>query len=303
MLTFSEMITDFRNHLDAIGDNFFSDEEIARRLHSAQQEIVRAIQKQSPSFYVSYFDISLVSNQATYDMPLNARLGARVIFSQDTGSAVGGIVPPTVLEALVDADLPSLVNLTDTYMFAFEGNKIRVISTPQSSKSNAIRVWYIPTYGNMLQGSVASATDTTFTLGSTQLTPDYTTYYGKLDLRNDFYNGMEVVLTDGTGVGQQRLITDYDGATKTFTVDTWDTNPDTTTTFYVMCPVPEDHHHLVPVRAALTGAVKNRNRQEELAREYYGAYGRLGGLAELISWVSERQESRMDVVQPYDIGE
>lgn len=48
---------------------------------------------------------------------------------------------------------------------------------------------------------------------------------------DDFYNGCRIVTTGGTGSGQTRTITDYNGTTKVATVATWDTNPDVTTTF------------------------------------------------------------------------
>lgn len=48
---------------------------------------------------------------------------------------------------------------------------------------------------------------------------------------NDFYKGMYVITTGGTGPGQIRQITGYVGATKVATVAAWGTNPDVTTTF------------------------------------------------------------------------
>jgi hypothetical protein len=49
---------------------------------------------------------------------------------------------------------------------------------------------------------------------------------------DDFYNGQTVILITNTGVGQSRIITDYDGTTKVATVDTnWATAPDGTTVY------------------------------------------------------------------------
>ena len=51
---------------------------------------------------------------------------------------------------------------------------------------------------------------------------------------NEFYINDLVVLTSGTGVGQQRHIDSYVGATKTATVNrAWSTNPDATTTYSI----------------------------------------------------------------------
>lgn len=51
----------------------------------------------------------------------------------------------------------------------------------------------------------------------------------------DLYAGTWVLITGGTGVGQPRLITAYNGTTKVATVNpAWATNPDGTSTFVVL---------------------------------------------------------------------
>lgn len=52
---------------------------------------------------------------------------------------------------------------------------------------------------------------------------------------NDILNGYKVMTTGGTGSGQTRYITDYNGTTKVATVSPiWDTNPDNTTTYEIV---------------------------------------------------------------------
>lgn len=50
----------------------------------------------------------------------------------------------------------------------------------------------------------------------------------------DFYINHLVLLTGGTGVGQARYITAYNGTTKVATVAAWATNPDNTSTFALL---------------------------------------------------------------------
>ena len=50
----------------------------------------------------------------------------------------------------------------------------------------------------------------------------------------DFYKNALIVLTGGTGVGQGRRCTAYNGTTKVATVFAWATNPDVTTTFAII---------------------------------------------------------------------
>ena len=49
---------------------------------------------------------------------------------------------------------------------------------------------------------------------------------------NDFYNGLYITITGGTGSGQIRIVEDYVGSTKVVTVDrAWTTTPDSTSTY------------------------------------------------------------------------
>lgn len=67
----------------------------------------------------------------------------------------------------------------------------------------------------------------------------------------DFFVGAWIVLTGGTGVGQARVCTAYNGTTKAATVaPAWATNPDNTTTFAVMPAA-----HVVGVQGNVTGSV------------------------------------------------
>lgn len=51
---------------------------------------------------------------------------------------------------------------------------------------------------------------------------------------DDYYNGLDIEIVDGTGKGQVRRITDYVGSTVTATIDRgWATNPDSTSVYIV----------------------------------------------------------------------
>ena len=71
-------------------------------------------------------------------------------------------------------------------------------------------------------GTAQAGSSTTITLASGASAVD------------DTYNTMSVYITSGTGNGQLRTITDYNGTTKVATVATWTTNPDTTSVYEVM---------------------------------------------------------------------
>ena len=295
----SEMVADARRHLDA-SDRFFTGEEVMDRLHAAQQELIRSIVKEDPSFYVQRYDLSFVGGTGLYDLPLNSRMGTRIIFAENLASPNKQDIPPAQLRNYLGIESPGIVNLTDHWHFILEGGKVRITPTPNNSVTDAIRLWYVPSHGNMLEGNPSATASTTLDFFTTDA--DYTTNYGKIDRRNDFYNGMEIRITDGTGVGQIRTLTDYDGANRRITVAAWDTTPDTSSTFAVICPVPEDHHATVSVRAAMVMAVKNRNRQRDLQNIYYGTPNDRGLFYELLGWIQRRQDSRLETVDIVDFG-
>lgn len=67
---------------------------------------------------------------------------------------------------------------------------------------------------------------------------------------DSFYNGLEVEIVRGTGIGQTRTITAYVGSTKVATVDVaWGTNPDSTSVYKV--------HHRSP--SQISNAAANAN--------------------------------------------
>lgn len=74
----------------------------------------------------------------------------------------------------------------------------------------------------MEAGTAQSATSTTIVLQSDESPTD------------DIHNGSAIVLIGGTGVGQAREITDYAGSSKTATVATWTTTPDSTTKYVIL---------------------------------------------------------------------
>jgi hypothetical protein len=74
-------------------------------------------------------------------------------------------------------------------------------------------------------GTAQAATSTTITLDAGNAAVD------------DMFNGLDIVITGGTGAGQTRLITGYVGVTRVATVSTaWATTPDATSTYDIRIP-------------------------------------------------------------------
>ena len=212
--------------------------------------------------------------------------------------------PVQELRELLSFEAPGVANLSNHHHFILQGNQVRVMGTPGGVHS--IRVYYLPQFGNMIQGQIGGTTTTTLDFFAGD--PNYTFNYGVPDPRNDFYNGMTVLLTKNDGVGDQRTISDYTGGVvRRATVSSaWSTTLNVSegskTEFAVLSPVPEDFHQMIPLRAAMDGAIKNRNRLKEIQSVYYGSPGRPGLEMSLLGWLQARQMSSDDIVVPVDHG-
>jgi hypothetical protein len=275
---------------------------VEEHLHTAQQEIIRHILQQDPSFFVASTPLLPVAGTETYILPENARRGTRLIFVEST-SDVGSEVAPAEMRNYL-AYRGGIVNLCTTLSFVLEGDRVRIMPTP--TDASTVTVWYSPSFGNMIEGSnsatvISSAVTMVLTA---QTVPNYTTTFGVISPRDDYYNGMTIEMTSGAAIGRQRTITNYVGSTRTVTVSAvWGVALAAGDTCIIHCPVPEDFHDLVPLRGAILGSARNRNRQQELEALYFGRYGTTGRLDELMGWVARRSDAQVEVVGYVDHGD
>ena len=99
-----------------------------------------------------------------------------------------------------------------------EGHQIGFRPAPTSSWTAQVK--FLPHHPSPTTGTAAAGASTTLTLASTA------------DGRNDYYNGVLVTITSGTGSGQTGRISDYVGSTKVATMESaWATTPDTTSVY------------------------------------------------------------------------
>jgi hypothetical protein len=297
----SEIFSSTKDHLDA-EDSFWSGAQIWRRMDEAHREIIREIIRERPSFYIASTNISFVADQAEYDMPLNGRRGSRIVVVGNNQTSPAATIVDADIREMFDGQSQSIVNLTQDLRFLLVNGRVRVIPTPGAAVTDALTVYYMPSYGNMIEGVATAGGAATLTPFTGD--PDYSKNYGVLDPRDDYYNDMDLLLYSGTGAGQYKRITDYTGSSNLFTVDSnWTTEPSTDTVFCVMSPVPEDNHDSISVNAALRCSVKGRTRFRDLYRLYHGYQGQTGLLKELLAWVSIRETFRQEQVIPADYGD
>ena len=63
----------------------------------------------------------------------------------------------------------------------------------------------------------------------------------KINMPDDYYNDGAVIITDGTGKGQTRKISDFVSSSGTITVSSaWTINPDSTSSYLVIVKIPQE---------------------------------------------------------------
>lgn len=139
--------------------------------------------------------------------------------------------------------------------------------------ASTLRVRYARMPAAMMYATVSSATSTTFVLTSGSV----------LD---DAYIGDTVVTLAGTGSGQSKAITDYVASTKTFTVATWASTPDATTTLAWCLPDPLDKW---PDLVAMGAAIRLlwRRRDTEMVQNLLAVYA--NDLGDMMNALAQRQ--------------
>ena len=312
-MTPQQMLNQVRIEIDepAAGSSpYWYNSELMHRLHDAQGYLYRKMVQARDNLFLTSFDVDLVASQSNYTLPQNARLGVRWSLIENRISSAN---PPLYVSDIRFQDtllLEGPIGVTDPAESDFgavlERDELRLAPAPGAAATGGVRFWYNPMFGEMLQGTVAT---TTSTLTTTELPKTPTFHKGgtaedTIDPRDDFYNGMDLmVVTDSTtaaAVGQVRRITDYSyseaNTQGTATHTAWTAQPSATAIVAVLCPIPEDMHDLVCLRAAMLAASKRPRLLPFITAKYQDSY------QEAIGWITEDQSFRGNQVIPTDQG-
>jgi hypothetical protein len=287
----SDMLTSLRQYLDEPTAGFWSDEELIGRLSDASKRTARVISGQDSTFFIATTNITFVADQALYDLPQNARLGSRWDHAAklDTNGEVQNFIFDMDLKDRVWGEQLTVGNNYFLYSIAYQGKQMRVSPTPSEALTNAINLVYVPLFSSLHEGTVSGISSTTITFPTTPTVAGP----GAPSIFDDDYIGMDVVITAGTGIGQRREITDYvGGSTLQATVAAWDTTPDTSSTYAVVSPVPDDFHDVVVLDAAMAAGAKSpRRKLQSLSAVLQDRQ------SEMINWVDQRQVFRQQSVR------
>lgn len=186
---------------------------------------------------------------------------------------------PTLNTAQKEALLKAATKLIDT--FRFFGCKI--YDRPNDYRD--VQNLQFPRTGDRAySGKVGSATENSII---------DTSLSNKPNMPSDMWNKGAIVITNGTGRGQTKEISDFDAETGQITVsENWDTTPDVTSYYRIFKRIPDDVRFAVAEQAVYmsNGGGNRAKLQAEGVTEY-----RIGDLMEKFGGNGSSKEMQLSV--------
>ena len=169
----------------------------------------------------SYDGFALSRPKRTIRAAMNAaRPGMKVLIAAGTYNEITPIIVPQRVEIEGDGERTSIIRPVDPTKDIFWLNNNSLV-TKVAFENYTATACAFPDHV-IKNGTAQTGTANTITFASSE------------DTLDGLYREMQVTITGGTGVGQTKTITNYNGATKVATVDTnWSTVPDNTSTYNI----------------------------------------------------------------------
>lgn len=210
----------------------YTDADLIEYIHSAFDQVITSVNVETDHPILVRYDVPVAQGTRDYVLPCNIAEVWRIAkIDSNTGIPSREVWPTNQYTFRGDG-------------FTVEGNILRFQTLMLSSET--LQVLYVASSDVSIHTATAEDGDT----DSITFAEDPTD--GDLDIRPNAYAGYTVRLLDGTGAGQERIVSSYDAATRAATVrPDWDTTPDDTTVYEVLPQYSRLIKHVVADYATL----------------------------------------------------
>ncbi len=259
----------------------YSDANLLVMMNLEHKHLISAYRQRYEDWLGREFVFLTVLNQARNYLPMDAVEIRRIEFI-DGNNVVTGSAPNFVVDE-VNAQFsditPIELNSKDGVIYLNTNSRFRSLEgcylyadeirwSPGTTLGNGryCRVFYTPTSIDLHRATAAAGAANTITLGVNGAT----TTLGSIRLIDNYYQWARIEIISGTGLGQARRITQYNGTTRVATVDSnWGTNPNGTSVYSIVSPIVEDFHELIPLGGAIRAkGIKTEDDTSDMTTMY-----------------------------------
>lgn len=239
-----------RRHLaEAAGQqqgNTWTDSDLIDMLNEAQESLVQDVIGASEDFFGAKKDVDITAGEGTIDLWPGFLYLRLLEFKTGGASSSGDAVYQQATESrLMEGAFGSggmAVESDGQYYYSLYGDQVHLNPVAQQTLVAGGQAWFIREPGVILLETIASAPSATqFVLSS-----------GKAPVESDVMVDMLLDIVSGTGIGQRRKITAWDGPNLTATVSAaFSPALDSTSKIATVSRIPSLFHALLHMGAAI----------------------------------------------------
>ncbi len=197
---------------DFQGQPTWQESEIEYALNKAYDSACRKLVAMDRDYQSVFEDVSIPAGTVEYQLPVRTRFLRKAMFVNSNGTAGYRI-------RRASSDEMGFYGPNEAALLRPDRNSL-TFTIPTSSVMT-VRLYYGVYYVPLLHGCARSGSG-----GVTMPIAEYSS------IEDDLYNGLDIRLVAGTGIGQERSVSDYNGATQVVTVSlAWTVVPDDTTRY------------------------------------------------------------------------
>lgn len=268
----SNLISQCRNYLSEPTAEEWTDQMLLAYINFEEDYLFSELILSWGDFLIEEVFINSVANQERYPLPELLYAFRRV--SILLNNIYHPLYPLRSLNSIAEA------GLRGWYLY---NRSIGVKPAPNLTTNNYFRIDGIKYIPRCLMGDAQGGDANTITLST------------NADYRDDYYNNVKIQIVGGTGAGQRRTITDYDGNTKVATVDSnWTIIPDATSIFATESVLPDFMQDVLVLGACKRALVQAKEPFTEVAILYDKQMENVRTL------LNKRQLQRPEQVEMYD---
>jgi len=225
------MFLDVRDNMNESSAAHWSDKEIKRKLNASQRKAAMIMYQTPGEWFLTSTDLTPAASLIT--LPTDC---VRPAYLEQTAQGYNIPIRDTVRERKMTRQPNTTINASGASAYLIGG----YLEVNKSGFSDEVTLWYHQRVADMVYGTGDTGSTTTGLIIPVVAEPS---------MVDDYYNGLTIEYTGGTGVSERDTIADYDASTRKLTVVT---TVSTDTVFGTVSQIPIEGHEFIVLDATCT---------------------------------------------------